>query len=273
MKNQGKVIVLLLAHPDDEVFLIPYLTEINLKKNKIHVIYLTDGQGFQHKFNCNTRLSESKKFLTTLYKNVNWHFHFLGKELQIPDTELYLNLESAFKELSRLLRSIKPNTFLSLCPEGGHPDHDAVSIFSIILSDQIAGEFLWFSCYRNSKFFPFTIMPHKDNSTDIVNIKINLQRRFKNVYSSMMIPIIFRSQWRTWIGLFPLLLWINVFILEFKIYKLNPVQLVRLRYKTLYQKRMGMSSKLVNKKLFDFISKHGVDPSKKFVQFGEINNE
>lgn len=256
MQNDGKVIVLLLAHPDDEVFLIPYLTVINRNKNTVHVVYLTDGQGFQHKFNCDTRFVESKKFLTTLHKNIDWNFYFLGKGLGIEDSALYLNLEISFKELSKLLISLKPDTVISLCAEGGHPDHDAVSVFSTILSRQLSSDFLSFSCYRNSKFFPFTVLPHNDDPKDIVNIRINLSSRLKNVFSTLMIPLIFRSQWRTWIGLFPLLLLLNAFFLIFKIYKLNPTQLFRLQNRTLYQKRMGINSKIVNQSLSDFVFKY-----------------
>jgi hypothetical protein len=267
VQNSEKVVVLILAHPDDEVFLIPYLTYITRNKKSVHVIYLTDGQGFQLKFNCETRFIESKKFLSKLYKNSDWNFYSLGEELGIEDSKLYLNLDKAFDELFSLIESLKPDAVVTLCAEGGHPDHDAVSVISTILSRKIPGNFICFSCYRNSRFFPFTVLPHKDNPKNIINININFVDRLKNIFLTLMIPSIFSSQWRTWIGLFPFLLSLNLFLRKFKIYKLDPSQLYRLYNPALYQKRMGIDSKIVNQSLFDFTSKHDKDLHKKLIDF------
>ena len=267
MQNGGKVIVLLLAHPDDEVFLIPYLTDINRNKKSVHVIYLTDGQGFRHKFDSDSRFIESKKFLSTLNKNIDWNFYSLGEKLGIEDSKLYLNLDLAFDELFRLIDNLKPDTVLCLCAEGGHPDHDAVGVISAILSGKLLADFLCFSCYRNSRFFPFTVLPHNDNPKNIVNIKIDFVDKLKNIYSTLMIPLIFRSQWRTWIGLFPLLLALNLIFRKFKIYKLDPSQLNRLHNSALYQKRMRINSNIVNQSLFDFIFKYDKDLHKRLIEF------
>jgi len=54
--------------------------------------------------------------------------------LDIPDQELFRNLDGALAQLGAIAKQFTPNALLTLAYEGGHPDHDACAFLVSLLA-------------------------------------------------------------------------------------------------------------------------------------------
>jgi hypothetical protein len=182
----------ILAHRDDEIFLIEYL----LTCEEIFVVYLTESHDFE------IRRYESVRAL-------NYLRGFLSiSEISVrnfaQDGKLHDYLTSTLlTELSDFVKVEQITQILSLSYEGGHQDHDSASIISKIIAEFFSIDLLLFPTYRASAaiFPPFQVMKSKD----VKNVSMKMNRRL-NFQIALALMLIYRSQWRTWLGLGPLVL-------------------------------------------------------------------
>ncbi len=203
-KELNQVLVL-LAHFDDEVFLTPFLESKHSLDNKFLVIYLTDSAGKNGKFDPSKRLSESVKF----FERIGTHYEIapLGIEQNFEDGSLHTHLESAAAEVVKYLTKAKfnPSMICSLKYEGGHQDHDSVGLLATIIASSRSIELLHFPTYRAHSRLKngFTLSPTKSSPDPEVFFKLSPKALIKLIG----IPVVFSSQWKTWVGLYiPMLL-------------------------------------------------------------------
>lgn len=197
--------VILLAHMDDEVFAVPYIEQLALSNSKVQFFYLTKSEGRNNKFSQDVREKESLKFLHKFFPDLEPFF--LGRTLNVSDRELHLKLHIVYSELKSL---IDPNTSIIISPhfEGGHIDHDSVAILAKMLAKNLNLNSYTFSLYRAKfkKLTLFEVQSSKEKKADAIAVK----RKLKSLNLIFQIPFIYRSQWRTWIGIFPFLVYKSV---------------------------------------------------------------
>ena len=102
-----------------------------------------------------------------------------------------------FKDLLDLVSQISPNEIVTSFYEGGHQDHDSAAVLGFLLAIELEIPLLMFStyCKSNNLIVPFRVMSPMDNPL------IFSFNRFNVALASVSLFKIYRSQWRTWIGL------------------------------------------------------------------------
>lgn len=192
----------LFAHQDDEYGVYPLLERLASGGEAIEVIYLTSGTLDGQK--STRRNGESRKVLTRLGISES-DIYFLGTDLGLPDGRLYQHVERAAQAvLEYLATKEKPTRIFSPAWEGGHQDHDATHVVACYLARV-------FACVDDSRQFPLyhgrglpgslwhTFSPLPENGT-VEAMRISWQQRLRYLRYCLL----YRSQWRTWIGLYPM---------------------------------------------------------------------
>ena len=191
--------VFILAHQDDEVFLLPHI--MNLEKKLF--IYLTNGVSVESSaLKLQNRTVEAKyvfgKYLTQLNSVANWW----GLENSVSEGELHkfvsienlASIEEVIKSQEELVTQILTTTF-----EGAHQDHDSAAVISRKLGKIFSVETIEVSTYPQwfSKFYSFKVLsprfPSKSFSID----------RVKTLRLALRLMASYKSQRATWIGLGP----------------------------------------------------------------------
>lgn len=194
--NRGRL--WLLAHQDDEVL------GLHLNSHSVvnHVIYLTDGVRIGADYNSSKRVNEAKAAWDQIDKTAE--LIFFGTEHTLKDGTL--REEFGPFHLSELIniclkRDIKEIVSLQL--EGGHQDHDIVSMLAEEIAFRLSLDLYTFPAYRalHNKYPIYAVMssPHKSNEKK--SLSIGLRLRFAK--QSLILMKYYGSQLSTWIGLGP----------------------------------------------------------------------
>lgn len=194
-------ILLLFAHPDDE-----FACSISIRDmaaaNEVHCAYLTDG-GYGGQSTAR-RKAESERVLAGLGVPAA-HVHFLGERHGIQDGRLHGQLDKAEGAVNELLATIGPIQALYLPAwEGGHQDHDAIHLLGVVMANRLRVAEVWqFPLYHGSGL-PGPLF--KVLSPLLANGPIvRRQASFAERLLALRLCLMYASQWRTWLGLLPML--------------------------------------------------------------------
>jgi hypothetical protein len=190
---------ILLPHMDDEVFLIPYLVELSEDMNcEVSIFFLTKSEGRGHKYDQTVREKESERAISQILPHAK--IEFLGKKFNVDDLELHKSLTMHYEYLKQIL-SENCDTLVSPYFEGGHIDHDSSCILTNVLAKELGCRHLTFHLYsaRTKKGHLFRVAkPCGDVSS------VSTSRISSGVYrNTVLIPFRYRSQFLTWLGLYP----------------------------------------------------------------------
>lgn len=195
--------VFLLAHQDDEIFFLPYLT--NSKKNLL--IFLTSGVSVDKtKKDEIDRFQESKLLLDKFSQGLNLDVIWWGTNNSIPEGELHLHLhDKVLLEIQDLILSRGEDLDLILTTtfEGAHQDHDSAAILSRLIGKALDIEVNEVSTYRQwfGTFYSFRLLnPRLPLPSIDFKRLLNLKLAFKLMAG-------YKSQKSTWIGLGPALIY------------------------------------------------------------------
>ena len=179
----------ILAHPDDEIMSLPLLCE---KRYKHLILFLTVDEN-------SPRYREASKAISLL-RSQGSDIELIVNPKPSVDGLAHLNwTKSVFLELVELINSLLPDEIVSTHYEGGHQDHDTAFILGFIASKILNVRFISFSTYRKSKLiFPKFRTMH--TIANHLNIRFN---RLAIVHRAFLLILIYRSQWKTWVGLGP----------------------------------------------------------------------
>jgi hypothetical protein len=191
--------VFLLAHQDDEIFLIPYL----FTPEKKLFVYLTTGVVLKSPVeqvrdrNLEARLMFDKKLASQNAQVVWW-----GLEKLISDGELYrhINEENVNSVLSAIENFREPvNEILTTTFEGAHQDHDAAAVLSRILARRMNIQVTEISTYPQlfSWIYSFRILRPR------VRLEEQRLHRFRTLALAINLMTGYKSQRKTWLGLGP----------------------------------------------------------------------
>jgi len=238
---EGNHCLILLPHYDDEIFCIPLIRKLQSSNISLQIVWLTNSQGMNMEINQKRivkRMKESERFIRKI-ANQSIKMTHLGAENSIPDGYLIYHLQEIFEFLRSELQN-KKATFLTPLWENGHTDHDASFILGKILENNNYGKHISFPIYdTKTKWLPFRVM-HLNKRDK--NLYIKMDRKDK--FIAFKAPYYFKSQMKSWIGLYlPMLLKFisntKFFFIEGNRYqelKIGDNRLIRRRAKNDYNK-------------------------------------
>lgn len=249
-----KKIFYLFSHQDDEFGIFIQLQK-DAKLNNTYVFYLTSGTDKNiNKNKLYRRDKESIKTLTALgvkKKNI----FFIGRMLKIKHNKLYLHATKVKKFFDNYIINInKPDEIYTHSWEGGHEDHDTCNL----IARNIKKNYKIKNCYQFSLYNSF--------NTSIIFFKvfnpINKQN-VKKIYTSLLdrlflIKLLFNytSQIKTWLGLYPFIIFHYLIKGYNSIEKLNSDKSIIKPHngKLLYEKRNLCKFSMLKKRT-DFLLK------------------
>lgn len=231
-------LVALLAHPDDEFAIFPWLRAAVRAGRDVRCVWLTEGGwGGQ---SIERRRQESVAVLTGLGLGPA-QLHFVGEECGIPDGGLYRNLNTAVERLTHTVSLANDAEVLVPAWEGGHHDHDASHLVGLELSRGSAMVLRQYSLYHGEglKGPWFKVLSPLPVNGPMQWVSTSLGERIGYVARCLK----YRSQWKSFAGLLPFYAWRmrrgDAFVLQ-------PVDPERTAYRPhsgalLYERRGGPS--------------------------------
>ena len=189
--------VFLLAHQDDEVFLLPHI----LNSEQKLFIYLTNGVSKEStKRQLDRRTTEAKvvfqKYLSGFKAKVIWW----GLENSVPEGVLHKFVsEENLTNIERVIRSQgeKVTLIVTTTFEGAHQDHDAAAVISRKLAKTLQVNCVEMSTYPQwfSKFYSFKVLnpSSADEGFEFA--------RMRTLALALQIMVGYKSQRNTWLGL------------------------------------------------------------------------
>jgi hypothetical protein len=197
MKSLERVIVI-LAHPDDEVFCQHILTQF--RDYNLTFIYLTNGSPTNDLELVRTREDEFRISIALIDEAAEILPY--GPMMEITDGKLAKQFSKT--DLDRLIEFIglgtKPSVFVSPTLEGGHQDHDATFIITQNLSRYWRATHYTFPLYSSSRFsFPFFRTMKKANG--YIKFEQSLKTRLLFLITTLKLIRIYGSQRKAWLGL------------------------------------------------------------------------
>jgi hypothetical protein len=189
--------VFLLAHPDDEIFTLPYVLN---SENKLFV-YLTNGTPrLSDEFQASRRLSEAKDLFEKHLRKYNSKVIWWGNENSVSDGDLhnYFN-RRMFESLIEILRNQNERVteIITTSFEGAHQDHDCVAIIARRFSKSLDCDVVEVSTYPQlfDKFYSFKVMSPR---TPLAKVKF---KRISVMYLAIKLISGYKTQRLTWLGL------------------------------------------------------------------------
>ena len=195
-------VVFLFAHQDDEALVFSCIEQAIRQRNRVLCIYLTDG-GFPTSQSAR-RDAESRWVLLKIGVDLN-DIHFVGSMRGFPDGALQDHLDDGLAALSEILSSFSNIRGLYMHAwEGGHQDHDAVHLIGVTYAAKaglldVCRQFAAYHAATN--LLGFTIFVPLAENGAVSAEPISVTARFRYLRLSLS----YRSQWKIWIVLFPLL--------------------------------------------------------------------
>jgi len=191
----------LLAHPDDEFFILPYINFLKFNNYSIKIIYFTNGEYKNH-------TSTEREFETISVLN---KFNILDKDVlffgamnNINDANIINSHTTIIDFLKSYIRSNYNIITRIIIPawEGGHHDHDGLNM--IVQNTCIKQDFdipiyqyYLYNCYNIR--YPFYRVMFPITNNNLIYIKTTLLEAIKIILCAFK----YKSQWITFLGLLP----------------------------------------------------------------------
>lgn len=196
--DRRDVILFVYAHQDDEYFALPWICDALTQGYRVISMFLTDGGS---RTPSTIRDEESRAALTSLGIDRN-DIAFIGTALSIPDGRLAYHLSEALEASLQWFKdtSIKPSQIFSPDWEGGHHDHDAAHCIALALANYYQAPGWGFSLYnafrsRRPLFRVLNLLPTQHQRS--IHYGVTAALRYAQFCWR------YKSQRRTWLGLFP----------------------------------------------------------------------
>jgi hypothetical protein len=251
----------LLGHQDDEIAFAPLISRFKSQGLPVRVVYLTDG-GIG-RATPERRNTESTRALASLGVP-SAEITYLGNELSVPNGLLFRRLSQVYSALEAQSSGISSlGEIYTLGWEGGNMDHDAAHLIAMVLAivkDRVRGAWqvpFYRAADRGPPFFSlFAPLPANGPVS-----RLSLTRR----ESRLRLGLIryFPSQWRSFAGLGPAILW---HALANPVLKLQPMLLNRLWERPtagplLYEQRYAVSFREFSEYAAAFLRDRGITPA------------
>lgn len=246
----------LLAHPDDEVFILPRLRLDIHSGETIACIFLTDGGAGKTSVAARTR--DAYRALGSLGLATG-RIVCLGAAHGLPDCGLHRHLDRALQLLQDCTAGF-PDCDIIYTPawEGGHADHDAVHLLALVLAGKLPGRprVLQFPLYRAAGRPPgaFRVMSPLPGNGLVHAHRLTIQEGL----ASIAYIRYYRLQWRSWLGLLPGIM-LHYLAVRKEYLQEGSIERVRSRPhrgRLLYEQRYGLSFENVMNAAGPFLAAH-----------------
>ena len=190
------------AHQDDEYGAAPWIEEELAAGGRVACVYLTDGGS---RVDPATRDAESSAVLLTLGVDEANVAFLSGPNGRIPDGALAKRSEEGLQMLEDwITRSgFAPDRMYAHAYEGGHPDHDAAHVIAAAaaVATGLAQDLWHFFLYNADRCRApfFRVLQPISSHAAARTIRLNFGKRVR----LGLLCWRYRSQLRTWLGLFP----------------------------------------------------------------------
>ena len=190
--------VFLFPHQDDEYFIGPRVRYEIARGKVVRCIFLTRSPNDQLN---RARNDESLKYLARLgvpQENI----YFLGTSQSVMDGFLVEHLRAAQEQVLAWLGFEVPHRIYIPAWEGGHQDHDAAHLLGVSLGKRLgcpAWQFYTYNGYRTRWKFFRVMSPPREPMVGGSRRRLGCRELWKHAWSCWG----FRSQWKTWVCLFP----------------------------------------------------------------------
>lgn len=199
MPFEPTALLAVMAHPDDEFAIFPWLAKASREGRAVHCVWLTNGayggQSIQR------RNEESKRALSRVGIR-SAHLTFLGEVHGVPDGQLLEHLGRVAQALGNIVRSIdSPLEILLPAWEGGHQDHDASHLAAIAAANGTPARLYQYSLYHGAGLRGpfFKVMSPLGQNGPTTPLPTSFAERARCVAACLS----YRSQWKTFVGLLP----------------------------------------------------------------------
>ena len=208
-----------LAHYDDEFGIFEEIRIHVAQKIPFHIVYLTNSNS--NKLNNKIREKETLYVLKKLgvFRN---QITFIGKELSIPDLSLKDHLIDAYIQCEKMIRKLgNVGKIYTHAYEGGHPDHDVLNFLcsKLISTNKSKIDGWQFPLYCGPGLIGplfFLFKPLKFNG------KVKKKKiKFEYIKLYLKLIFIYRSQLKTFIGLYPFYFIHMIFAKSYLLQKIN----------------------------------------------------
>lgn len=192
--NESRAALFVFAHQDDEVAAASRIAFEIGRGTEVFCVFLTDGGAPQ------IRNEESIAALAQLGLPRS-HVLFPGSEIAIPDGQLPLHLDKALEYLERAAAEIPVSAVYCLAWEGGHQDHDASHLVAVAFGRrrELLDHCFEIPMYRGAYGPFFRVLSPWRRKEGWVTRRISMG---EGLFFSRL-AFRYRSQRRSWIGLFP----------------------------------------------------------------------
>lgn len=236
---QAKVAVV-LAHPDDEMMCLPFISATDAE---FFLFFLTSNSSVASDRHNNARRS------VNILRAQGVKARLVDFDLALKDGESYSDIDDSFIGLlANKIDSLGISSLITFEYEGGHQDHDVVSVATFIISKLNRLPISYFSGYRSIGFWLcFRTMKPKFRG-----IQINFSK-FKCASIFVRLLLVYRKQWKSWVWLGPGILF--SYLLRPWYLSEGAYEMTRLPVSYLYEKRGTAFKRDVEENLFGRILK------------------
>lgn len=196
-RGRGPVLFL-LAHPDDEFGVFPWIEQAMAEGRQIHLAWMTDGGwGGQDILR---RQHESEKVLTALGVPLT-SMCFLGAQHAFADGDLCNQLDPAIEALRAHYAGASLDEIIVPAWEGGHPDHDASHLAGLALATELGAALFQYTLYQGEGLPGpvFRVLSPMARNGPLLPISVGIGQRLRCILACLQ----FRSQWKSFVGLLP----------------------------------------------------------------------
>jgi LmbE family N-acetylglucosaminyl deacetylase len=194
--------IFLLPHPDDEFGVFAEIDATRAAGNRALCIFLTDGAAAGQ--SPERRNAESTGVLQKLGVD-SADIAFLGCQLDVPDGSLAQHLTRVKAGVEAIVGASTPFDRIYMPAwEGGHQDHDAAHLIGLALAGERRTAAFQFSLYHGEGLpgILFRVLAPLPQNGAVIVRRIGWRARFAYLRHCLSYP----SQWKTWVGLWPLVL-------------------------------------------------------------------
>jgi len=201
MIEVGETTLVILPHLDDELFMTPLIKSMTKDYAKSLTLVFCAERISSSKNSKKTRREENLKSLSIL-GCLPENIIYLNDHFEVNDLELLESANNIYNFLNKLSSDKQFKQILTLNLEGGHPDHDALSLIvnKYGKENNIQTFFVPAYSYQKKIFFPVTVfVPLKSQ-------KKYFSRKVFNYFSwtdALKIAFIYTSERKAFIKLLP----------------------------------------------------------------------
>lgn len=257
----GETTLFLLGHQDDEIAFAPLISRIKSRQRPVRIVYLTNGA--VGRATPEVRSAESTRALASLGVT-SAEISYLGNDLSVPDGLLFRRFSRVYDALETECSAIASmGEVYALGWEGGNLDHDAAHVLAMALAiarDRV--QRAWqVPFYRAAGLGPpfYSLFAPLPANGPVSPLSLTRQE------SRLRLRLIryFPSQWRSFVGLAPAILW---HALASPVLKLQPMTLRRVwerptAGRLLYEQRSAVSFAEFAGCVTAFLRKRGLTPA------------